>query len=367
MTAFALRALGPADETALHALHRACPIEADFHFFFDRHPDFFAWPRAVYDDHAYLGAERDGALVGAVMVAEAAGWVGDASGRWFYLGDARVAPAARGLGVAPATAAALFASRDPEVGLGVGLVKRGNAPAERATAAGRVPGFFTSRLCDYDAANLLLLVGLGRPRGVRVRRATEADVEAICAFTEHAWRGRLLAPTLAPEQLARELRGETPGLDARQVYVAERRGRLVGTLAAWDLGGCKRTHVLAYPPSARFMRLGHGALRLVARRAAPLPAPGQAFRALHAAHVAIADREPAVLRDLLRAVVADHLGSGVHMVHLGLAAGDPLARALRGWPVQHFRSTIYAFARDDARWRRVLAGAQDPLLEAAMI
>ena len=39
----------------LLALSRACPIEADFTFWFDRSPDYFAWPKAVFDSHHYFG------------------------------------------------------------------------------------------------------------------------------------------------------------------------------------------------------------------------------------------------------------------------------------------------------------------------
>ena len=63
-----IHVLGPGDAHALIDLDRRAPIVAGWRFRYDREPDFFAWPRLLFDDWVYLGAFLEGQLVGYGMV-----------------------------------------------------------------------------------------------------------------------------------------------------------------------------------------------------------------------------------------------------------------------------------------------------------
>jgi hypothetical protein len=78
---------------------------------------------------------------------------------------------------------------------------------------------------------------------------------------------------------------------------------------------------------------------------APLPGPGEAFRALTLHRVAVPGGDAGVLRDLLLAVLRDHHGRGYHMAHMGFVVGDPLQRAVRLLPCQRFDADIHFIRR----------------------
>jgi hypothetical protein len=361
-----IRRLEPGDGQALIAITRACPIEADFAFYFDRSPHFFAWPDAVYDRHRYLGLEEGGRLVSFVMEGRCLGWVGDGWGDWFYGGDGRTLPEVRGQGLIRRLSAQLATTLDPQVELGLCLIKQGNEAAERAFAAIRPSGFWTRPLGSFDAANLLLLTSLGAPRSCAVRHATDADVGDMVALMARAYAGRLYAPRVTESWLMEAIERRA-GLSLDRFYLAERGGRLVGLLAAWDMGALKRTTVMRYSTRARIAKSAYRLARLILRSAAALPGEGEALHSLYVTWLAVPDRDPEILRDLLRAVVRDHLGRGYHMIHVGLTGDDPLRGALRRWPVQHFRSGLHVVARETARWRDVLSREQDPYVDIAWI
>ncbi len=81
-------------QSELHAIHRACPIRADFTFFFDRSPDFFAWPRCHFEEARYAGIFDDDRLVGYGMFGLRSGALAGRASRFFY--TRRLAHPARG-------------------------------------------------------------------------------------------------------------------------------------------------------------------------------------------------------------------------------------------------------------------------------
>ncbi|MBI5481830.1 MAG: GNAT family N-acetyltransferase [Deltaproteobacteria bacterium] len=356
------------DAPALLAINRACPIEANFTFYFDRAPDFFAWPDAVFDQHEYLGVYSDDRLVGYGLCGTLEGWIGDGWGPYVYGGDLRVLPGWRGAGLAKRIILEFIDRLPPGRRAAFMLVKDGNVAATGLISPRRwaVPRFVHRVLCRFEAANLLLLRRTGGPRRCRVRHAREGDVEAMAALMTRALQGRLFAPQLTAERLARDAE-RVPGLGLDRYFLAERDGRLVGVLAAWDEGPLRRTTLLGYDLGGKALRAGYRAASLVLRNAAPLPEVGESFRSLTATRVAIADRDPGVLEDLLRAVVDEHLGHGYHMLHVGFAGEDPLRVALKPFFAQSFRSQIYLVAEKGAYPSVWPPGHEDPYVDLAII
>jgi hypothetical protein len=248
------------------------------------------------------------------------------------------------------------------------LVKEGNVSAAELIEPGRwaVPRFVHRILCKFEAANLLLLRRPGKPRRCQVRHATEADLEPMAELMTRTLQGRLFAPHMTAERLARDAH-RVPGLGLDRYYLAERDGRLMGALAAWDEGPLRRTTLLGYDLGGQALRAAYRAASVVLRGAAPLPAAGESFRTLTATRVAIADRAPYVLEDLLRAVVNEHVGCGYHMLHVGFAGDDPLRLALKPFHVQSFRSQIYLVAEKNAYPSVWPPGYEDPYFDLAII
>ena len=360
------RDLDRSDGPALTAVNRACRIGADFSFYFERGADFFRWPDLVFDDARYVGIFRGDALRGYVMAARYRGFDGAGPSMLLYGGDARLLPADRGSRRSVQAAMRLLSDLPADTPVGYGLVKDGNAPADTLVRTTEVEGAYGRELVRFEVANIPLLRRI-RPAGVcKVRRARPADAEAIAALTEGVTGRRPFAPLWSVERWDRFLR-DSPGLGYERYYLAERDGRVVGGLAAWDRAEVLSTVVLGWPWWGPVLRTAWGLGRRAFRQLAPLPAAGEAFRALALTRVAVRDRDPGVLRDLVAAVAADHLGHGYHMLHVGLTMDDPLRRALDGIPRQRFRSRIHAMLRRGTSEAWPAERLTDPYVELAFL
>jgi hypothetical protein len=353
-----IRVLDRADAAALDAVNLACPIEAGFSFVFDRRPDFFAWPDAVFERATYVGAFRGERLVGYALCGVTRGFTGAGVTPFFYVGDWRVLPELRGAGLALKLALAHIERRPADCRLGFFLIKEGNRAAEAFMRPDRrLPLFAFRPLCRLDAVNVLLLRLPPPPGRARVRLAVPSDHAAVAALVRRELGARLFGPP-PPAALA----------PAPPTWVAERDGRIVGTVAAWDEGDLRRTRVLRYPLAGRLLRAAYEAGRLAYRGAATLPAAGEAFRALTLTRLAVDGRDPVVLADLLGAIAREARPRGYHMLHVGFTAGDPLAAATRGFLVQRFRSRVFLLQqRDGAGPAAEPPGARDPYIDLALV
>ncbi|MBI4511642.1 MAG: hypothetical protein HY698_18550 [Deltaproteobacteria bacterium] len=323
----------------MREINRACPIRADFTFFFDRAPCFFGWPDAVFDRHLYLGGFRDDELCAYFLFGWARGYTGAGWGAFYYGGDARVLPSERGHRFTERAAAHAIAVDPRSLALGFCLVKRGNTSARQVMDRLAIPSIRVRRLCAFEAANVLVLRPLGEPRRCKVRRAQVEDLPAMAKLMARAYEGRLFAPACTDEDLSDDVR-RLPGFSVGDFYLAHVGSELVGVMGAWDAGAVRRTTVLGFSPRGHAIRLAHRAARLWLRRSAPLPRPGESFRTVTTTRVAVPSGDPAILRDLLAVLHDDLLGTGVHMIHVGFAGDDPLRPAMKGIPFQSFVSDV---------------------------
>lgn len=360
------RVLGRTHNDALVELFRASPIVADFTVCFDRHPDFFAFPELAYDSYEYQGLFQRDRLVGCVMCAVLTGWLGPRRGygTYCYAGDGRTAPDVRG-GHAVMSAAFDMVREHEEAPLVLGVIKEGNRPAAHLVETLDYDDFEVHELARFEAANIILLHRRRRDLTTRVRRATARDIPEMAEVMARAFRGRLFAPRITAERLARDTE-RMPGLGIGQYYVAIRDGRIVGALGAWDMGELKRTLVLRYSLVGRLLASGYRLGRVLFRQAAPLPAANQPFRELTITRMAVPDRDPAVLRDLLVAAGNDALRNGFHMMHVGFTGDDPLRAATRKGLVQRFRSTLWVGCRRGGDGAELIRGA-DPYVDLSII
>jgi S-adenosylmethionine-diacylglycerol 3-amino-3-carboxypropyl transferase len=327
---------------ALLEINRACPIEADFTLVFDRGQDFFQWPDLLYDRHHYVGIHHDDTLVGYCMTGELRGWTGNTQGRCFYGGDARILRPYRGHRLAELGLRHALELLSDDVEIGFGLVKSGNAPAQRTVDTGYSELFGEARRLPFEAVNVLLLRKLPRP-SVEIRNARLDDLEDMAELFTRANARRLFAPEIDAERLEKDM--TIPGLEPHRWYVAVSGRRLVGMAAAWDQHAFHRTQILRYSPAGTGIRTLYGMSRTVFRHAPPLPPAGEALRTVTLTRVAVEDMAPSVMRALIHGVVNDHVGKGYHLLHVGFAGEDPMRQASTGLLCQRFRSGIVIGAR----------------------
>ena len=335
------RPLNRAHAASMHAINRACPIEADFTFFFDREPDFFRWPETVFDASIYIGGFRGERLVGYTLFASVAGHAGALGKTFGYMGDARVLPEERGHAFTQNAARALLETV-PSEAITFSLLKRGNESARSALEKASVANFSIAYLCGFDAAILLLLRRVGGARRFRVRRAHPGDIPRLAALMERAYDGRLFAPIVTPDELEKDTR-RLPGFGIESYRLAFAGDELIGALGAWDEAPVRRASVLRLSWRGKMLRAAYEAARVVHRAAVPLPHAAESFRGITTTRIAIPSGDPAVLHDLLAAVHDEFLGSH-HMIVVGFTGDDPLASSLRGMLAHHVVSDIAVMA-----------------------
>lgn len=366
-TDFVRRPLGRESNDELVELFRACPIVADFTICFDRHPDFFRFPELVFDSYGYEGIFLDDRLVGCVMLAKLTGWMDRERGfgTYCYAGDGRALAGLRAGRKVANTTVELLRERSDDAPIALGLIKEGNEPAAYLAKTTTPHDFEFRTLTGFEAANIILMRRARRDLGTRVRRASERDIPELADVMARAFEGRLFAPLITAETLERDTK-RLPGLGIEQYYVAERNGRIVGALGAWDMGAFKRTVVVRYSALGRAMKAAYRAGRLLFRRAAPLPGPNEALREVTITRMAIPDRDPLVLRDLIAAAGNDALDQGAHMMHVGFVGNDRLREATKRFFVQRFRSTLWVGWQRGSAGPDLTAGA-DPYVDIAII
>jgi hypothetical protein len=156
------------------------------------------------------------------------------------------------------------------------------------------------------------------------------------------------------------------GLRVEDLYVAQRRDRVVGVLAAWDQREFKQTVVRAY---GRKLALARPLYNLAARMAGfpRYPAPGEALRSFYASLVAVDDDALQVFRALLRELYNDHVGGGLHYFVVGLHERDPLLPALRDYALTPFAGRLFVvhFPDGEEAWRRL--DGRVPYVELGML
>jgi GNAT superfamily N-acetyltransferase len=357
------RPVGPSDAPDLIAINRACPIESDFTLRFDREPDFFAWPRAVFDSYDYLGFYDGDRLVGYGLVGYRDGWTGCAWTRWAYVGDLRVVPEYRGEGIARRGVVALLERVPLDVSLGFVIVKRGNAVAERLTRSFRLESV------QYDRAGVLEVVNFPiRPRAADVatvssRPAVAADLPPSAALLRRAWESRLFAPRVEDDggrRLGREV-------DAGHVVVATRGDRLVGLMGWHDFGDARRATILRYSARSWPLRAAWRVARGAGARIAAMPRPGDSLRTATVTHLGVEDADPAVLGALVDAAMLALAGGGVHLLQVAEMRGHPLLESLRGRCQWRFRSDVWIGWRTGARSPVADARRRPPFIDLAII
>lgn len=335
------RAVDESCADALKAINRACPLESAFTFRFDRDPDFFAWPRLVFDSCRYFGLFDGDQMVGYCMTGFRDGWTGERFGPYGYVGDFRLLPAYRGRGFVASSFAHVLATVPAEVRAGFCIVARGNRAAERVMQRARVPGVALTEAGAIDVVSLPLIAMRRVRHQVAIREARASDVGALADLLRRSCTNRLFAPRHDDGEVLRRVH-------EGGVLVAEAAGRLRGVIAWADLTPVRRLTVLRFPRAYLGVRLGWRAVRAFAPGMASFPAPGEALRAVIVTDLAAEQSDPAVLRALVRRAMAAQSGRGAHALQLCGTPGDAVLQSLAGLIRFSFESNVWLLTQGDA-------------------
>ena len=365
-----IRLATEADNAALCDVVRRVHLRSALDVTQERDPDFFTLPRLHQGEFDVFVAENAEGFVGgcgSVIVRD--GWVDGEVRKVGYLSDLRAVPGFRGARALPAAyRAALERARDVHgAEVFYTVIFDDNAVAKKALlrADARRGGQPRYRvMTPFQMTAVQFTLPCPRPKG-RVGRAGPADRDDLVAFLAARSRDRVMGEVLTPERFEARL-ALWPGLDLDSFFVArDARGEIVGAVAPWDSHALKRTRVLGYHGPMRTLKRAF-AVGSTLLRFPPLPEPGDCFRFFWLSHLEVTDDDPAVLRDLLRAVYRALRPARAHFLSAMIPVGSPLERAFGGFVVNRTPMTVYSVTLEDSPWADRSFETRRPRFEMAL-
>jgi GNAT superfamily N-acetyltransferase len=321
-----------ADNAALLRLAAESGPTAGISFCTRREPDYFALCRLRGEPWQVIVAEdATHGVIGSVGVTETRSWLNGDPTRLLHVGDLRVHPRSRHLGIGRRL---LAAARDCCDAVGPRIPVLGTVLAGNRAMDARV-----RRPCDRTSLLSVGTVGIHsllparhapRPDRLVLRSALASDVQAMARLWQQVMPARQCATRLDATDWQRWV-AQVPDLDWSDYTLAFEEGRLAGFVGAWEQRGVKETIVLDYGAVAGLVRRIHDVFAGLSNRP-PLPRPGEALHALHAVHACVPGDRPDLLRALLDALRHRAFHRGASLVEFGLDRQDPLAIALHGVP-----------------------------------
>jgi hypothetical protein len=311
-----------ADEAELRALLRETPTPGAVSLCFEREPDYFAGENVAGARDTTIVARRQGRVVCMGRCSRRAVYVNGRRCEAGYLGELRLAPGTtQGLAVLRA-GYAFFARLEAEAGPAefyFTSVAQSNTRARAVLASGRLG------LPKYEALADLTTVAWPVPTcGVRQNEApVEAD-ELTAFWDAQAKRHALTMPWDAAIRagLSRH------GLNAADLCMVLRDGRIVAAGGVWDQTALRQTVVAGYGGVLGWLRpLINGVSRLTGRPG--LPAVGERLRQASVHPLAVEQgAAPSVMDELLEKLERRAKERGVEWLVASVAAEDALRPVL---------------------------------------
>ena len=348
MSRFQFELAGPADDADLRYVLASTPMAGRMAVSFQREPSWFGG--AVVDGFSrQVVACRDlstGRIFGFGCRSLRELYVNGMPVTVGYLSGLRVLPEYRNRGLI-ARGYAFFRQlhQDARTPFYLTTIAEGNELALRILTSGRA-GLPTYHPAGRYHTIAIALRGAGfqlawntpnRQAGSlphEIRSANHADLPAVLDFLNTIGPRRQFFPLYRREDfLASD--GLLRGLELDRLLLAERSGRIVGMVGAWDQHAYRQHVVHAYTGWLRFLRPLYNVTAFL-HGSAGLPAAGQPLRTLQAVLPLVVDDDPVIFAELL-AALRIQCGSGpwTHLL-VGLHERDPL------WAVAHrLRSACY--------------------------
>jgi hypothetical protein len=356
----------PADDADLRLILAATPMEGQIAVTFRREPSWFAG--AVVDGRfRQVVACRDlstGRLVGFGCRSVRDVYVNGRPAAVGYLSSLRFLLEYRNRGLlARGYAFSRTLHEDGRVPYYLTTIAAGNHTALKVLTSGR------AGLPAYHPAGAYHTVAIPLPRRARaaaggevsVRPARAEDLPAVLEFLETEGPRRQFFPRLAADDFLSP-EGMMRGLSPDSILLAERGGRLVGTLAGWDQHDYRQSVVHAYHGPLRRLRPVYNAWAWVRGRPG-LPAPGGSFRYLTGALPVVAGDDSDTFAALVEALRHSAVGGPWTHLLLGLHEADPLLGVARRYQAARYVTLLFLVCWPDGEEARGQADGQAPYLE----
>ena len=342
---------GPEDDAALRALMAQGRMEGDIAVSFRREPSYFAGCVVQGDGAQVIKCQEieTGSLIGHGCRSTLEVFVAGRPQRIGYLSDLRSLGSYRG-GTLLARGFRYLRElheADP-VPFYYTVIYQGNDQAVGNLVGGRagLPAYLEHGRLLTPALQL----DFAKPEivlpGLRVVSATAAQLADIVAFLNQWQAGRELAPLRHAAQFTPG--GRYSGLRAEDFLLAvDDAGRIAGTLALWDQGAIRQTHVERY--SLRFA-LARPLFNLAARVLPfrPLPPVGARVPYVYLACLCTREHDAGIFRMLLRAAYNRLRSSAAHYAIVGLHERDPFVAALADYRTIAAAGRLYLVHYADA-------------------
>jgi hypothetical protein len=360
----------PDDDVDLRHISAATPMEGQIAVAFRRDPSWFAG--AVVDGRfRQVVACRDlrtARIIGFGCRSVREVYVNARPARVGYLSSLRALPEHRNLGLL-ARGYATFRELhgDGRVPFYLTTIAAGNNTALKVLTSGR------AGLPSYHPAGKFHTVAIalsGKRRvtkcdGLTVRSARVEDLSGLLDFLAAEGPRRQFFPRLeANDFLSPE--GAMRGLSLDMLLLAERRGRLVGTLAGWDQHSYRQSVVHAYQGWLQWARPLYNTWAGLRGRPC-LPQPGGVFRYLTGALPVVADDDAHVFAALLEALRNRAAGGPRTYLLVGLHESDPLFPVAQRYQAACYVTHLFHVCWADGEQARATVDARAPYLETGSL
>lgn len=337
---------------------RSAPITTDnITLCFDRQPNIFLLPEIKYKQYYYLGFFVNDKLSGFVLNGYHKALVNGVPETVFHYTDYYIVPEARGKWFNYKISEYLFKETYHNAKVGYAIIMEGNKEA-LSLIGRRHPKFpympWTRIINKLEVKTIMITWPLKLSALYKIRHAEKKDIPVIVSLLNDEHKDRLFG-LIFSESTFESYITNRPGMTISNYYLAEdRHGNVCGVCAAWDCTSFKQNRVLNY--GARFMpaRLAYKFLSLLFGFS-PLPEKGDFFNDINITDYAVKNRDPGIMKALLRAIYADCRKAGYQSIIWGSNAGDPLLKASKGFFSQSVISNI------------VLLSTQPELIEGDVI
>jgi hypothetical protein len=214
----------PSDEQSLIEVTSKCVIDSERVIAFDRAPNFFTWPRAVFSEFRYVGAFAGDEMIGYLLVSTHKAWLEKRESQSAYVGDARVLPEWRRRRVLRGALAFVERELDATVQSATFVVRKGNA-AMASVAARFARGWPMARLGDITVHDMPAASAFPTPRSsLELGNATAADAEAIAELLTMQARHHFIAERPSTRDVLRTMTDFASRSDGAFIVARDRLG-----------------------------------------------------------------------------------------------------------------------------------------------
>ena len=355
-------------DSQLRTLIDATPVPGHICVSFRREPDFFHGLHIQGRRNQVLAVMDGEEMVGLACRSVKPMFVNGQAMDFGYFSGLRITPGHRGGPVSDVGHQLMhqFHDADPVPGY-LATIIEGNAYAIKALVSKQrthQPRYVAMGSYHTYAIQLKRRSSPREREDITVTRGTPTRQEEIVSFLNREGRRRQFFPAWTTDDFDTSyLRGFSP----EDFYLAERDGRLVGVVGAWDQTAFKQQVVISYSGLIRLARpMINIGLRLAGYR--PLPIPGGQFKVTYASFISASDDDPTVLQHLLQHVAADVAATGKHFLIAGFHERDPLRAAVTGFRTIRYDSRLFVPRWEDGEvFCEGLDGELVPYLEVATL